>query len=125
MAFDVYDNPDNFTVGSQFFGVVSISVSTTKAEIHASADDDTHETVARYGTGRTGGTITFVDPGEAERAKAATGTMTFTFTDVKASTNISVSISNASIGGHSATVSRDVASTATVPFIAEAAPVYS
>ena len=125
MAFDVYDNPDDFTIGSQFFGVVNVQVGENAAEIHASADDDTHESVARYGTRRTAGSITFVDPGEAARARGATGTMSFVWTDVKKSTNVTVTMENASIGGFNATVGRDTASSATIPFIAESAAVLS
>ncbi|NQU75032.1 MAG: hypothetical protein HQ546_01815 [Planctomycetes bacterium] len=125
MAYKVYHNPTNVTIGSIFYGVVSISVSETFGEIHAAADDETHESVARYTTGRTNGTITFVDPTEAERASGTIGTLTFTLTDVKGAADKTVTIANCSLGGWDATVSRDAASSATVPFIAEAAPAIS
>ncbi len=122
MAFDTYHNPNTFTIGSSFYGVVSITVGTQYGEIHAAADDDTHESVARHGTARTSGTITFVDPHEAMLASNHTGTLSFKWTDAKGSTDLTVSISNASIGGWDSTVSRDSAASATLSFVAEAAP---
>ncbi len=122
MAFDTYHQPDNFNIGGQFYGVVSITVGTQYAEIHAAADDDTHESVARHGTGRTSGTVTFVDPHEAEKASGTTGSLTFTWTDAKGSQNLTVTVANCSIGGWDSTVSRDSAASATVSFIAESAP---
>ena len=123
MAFNTYHNPNTVTIGSvSLTGVVSITVNERYVEIRASADTDTHESVARYGTASTSGTITFVDPTEAESAKGLTGTLSFVWTDVKGATNKTVTIANASIGGYDATVGRDTAANATVPFIAEAAP---
>ncbi len=122
MAFDTYHNPKTLAIGSNFFGVVSISVGTQYSEIHASADADAHESVARHGTARTSGTITFVDPAEALAAANHQGTMTFVWTDAKGSADITVTITNCSTGGYDTTVSRDSAASASLSFIAESAP---
>ena len=123
MAFQVFDNPHTVAIGSvTLTGVVAISVNVSYAEIHASADEDTHESVARHGTASTRGTIQFVDPVEAESAKGLTGTLTFKWNEVKGAADKTVTIATASIGGYDANVTRDAASSASVPFIAEAAP---
>ena len=123
MAFNVYHNPNTVIIGTTAIsGVVSIAVSQSFAEIHAAADDDTHESVARHTTGRTRGTITLVDPTEAEAAAGTTGTLSFVWTDVKGGSDKTVTIQNCSIGGWEANVGRDAASVATMTFVAEAAP---
>ena len=122
MAFNVYHNPTTVTIGStSITGVQSIAVSEDMAEIHASGDSDTHESVARYGTARTSGTITLVDPVSAEAASGTTGTLSAVLTDAKGATNKTLTIANCSIGPWNATVPRDAASTCTLTFIAEAA----
>ena len=123
MAYNVYKNPTGVTIGSTTLtGVVAITVGTTYSEIHARADGEAHETVARAGAASTRGTIAFVDPTQAESAKGEQGTLAFTWTDVKGSTNKSVSITNASIVSWDSNVSMDGASSASAAFIAEAAP---
>jgi hypothetical protein len=124
MAFNVYHNPQSVTLGSSSItGVQSIVVSVRYKEIHAAGDDDTHESVARYTTGRTSGTITLLDPVSAGSVQGQTGTLSFTWKDVKGASDKSVSISGCSIGGYDATVSRDAASAVTLPFVAESVPV--
>ncbi len=123
MAFSVYHNPTNVAIGgASITGVVSISVSQTYDEIHAAADDDTHESVARYTTGRTSGTVALLDPVQAQAASGGTGALVFTWTDASGAANKTVTINNCSIGGWDGVVRRDAASTATLSFIAEAAP---
>ncbi len=123
MAFNVYHNPQNVTLGSSpITGVQSIVVSVRYSEIHAAGDDDTHESVARHTTGRTSGTITLLDPVSADGVQGQTGTLSFTWKDVKGSSDKTVTIQNASVGGYDATVARDAASSVTLPFIAESAP---
>ena len=49
-----YDNPQSVTIGStSITGVQSVSVVVEYAEVHASADDDAHESVARFTTAST------------------------------------------------------------------------
>ena len=124
MAYNVYDNPTVTSLGSNtsITGVVSISVNVSYGEIHAAADDETHEGVARYTTGRTSGTIALLDPVVADTLKDSTGTLTFTYNEVKGGTDKTVTIANCTAGGYSSTVARDSASTISVPFIAEALP---
>jgi hypothetical protein len=123
MAFNVYHNPQDVTIGSNSItGVQSIVVSVRRSEVHASGDDDAHESVARYSTARTSGTITLLDPASAEAASGQTGTLSFTWQDVKGGDDKTVTIQNASLGGYEATVSREQASSVTLPFIAESAP---
>ena len=122
MAYNVYDNPSGVTIGStSLTGVVSIAVQETYREVHAAADTDTHEAVARYATGSTDGVITFLDPVQAELAKDMTGTLTFTAHHVNGTTDIDGTIANCSMGGFDANAARDSASNATVPFVAESA----
>lgn len=123
MAFNVYHNPQNVSLaGTSITGVQSIVVSVRYGEIHAAGDDDAHESVARYATGRTSGTITLLDPVSADAVEGQSGTLSFTWKDVKGGTDKTVTIGNASVGGYSATVSRDAASNVTLPFVAESAP---
>lgn len=123
MAFNVYHNPQNVSIGSTAItGVQAVAVSVQYQEIHAAGDDDLHESVARYGTGRTRGTITLVDPVSAEAAAGQTGTLSFTLKDVKGQSDKTVTIADAFIGGYEARVSRDAASGVTLPFVAESAP---
>jgi len=126
MAFNVYHNPKEVTLDSTpITGVQSVVVSVRYDEIHAAGDADAHESVARYTTGRTSGTITLLDPTSADAVKGQTGTLSFTWQDVKASSDKSVTIADCSIGGYDAAVARDAASSVTLPFIAESAPVIS
>jgi hypothetical protein len=119
MAFNVYHNPQSVSIGStSITGVVSITVAQSFQEIHAAADADAFESVARLTTGRTSGTITLVDPVQAQAVAGATGTLTFTWTNVKGTTNKTVTIANCSIGGWDGTVGRDAASSAKLAFIA-------
>ena len=123
MAFNVYHNPKSVTIGSTpITGVMSIAAGQSFGEIHAAADDDTHESVARHTTGRTRGTLTLVDPTQAEAAAGSTGTLSFVWSDVKGGSDKTVTIQNCSLGGWEAQVGRDAASAATLSFIAESAP---
>ncbi|HUS91411.1 MAG TPA: hypothetical protein VM695_06145 [Phycisphaerae bacterium] len=126
MAFNVYHNPQDVQIGSSpITGVQSIVVSVRYDELHAAGDDDTHESVARYTTGRTSGAITLLDPTSADAVQGQTGTLSFTWKDVKGTADKTVSIADCSVGGYDATVARDAASRATLPFLAESAPVIS
>ena len=123
MAFTVYHNPQNVTLDSTAIsGVQSIVVSVRYGEIHAAGDDDVHESVARYATGRTAGAITLLDPASAAAVAGQSGTLSFTRKDVQGAADKTVTIANASMGGYDAAVSRDAASRVTLPFIAESAP---
>ena len=123
MAFNVYHNPSDVALGSTpITGVQSIVVSVRYHEIHAAGDDDTHESVARYATGRTSGVITLLDPTAADAVAGQSGTLSFTWKDVKGAADKTVTITDCSIGGYDATVSRDAVSTVALPFIAESAP---
>ena len=124
MAFNVYHNPQNVTLGATAItGVQSVIVSVRYAEVHAAGDDETHESLARYTTARTSGTITLLDPTSAEAVRGQTGTLSFTWKDAKGAADKTVTIENCSVGGYEAAVSRDAASGVTLPFIAESAPV--
>ena len=124
MAFNVYHAPRNVTIGqTPIAGVESIVVSVRRQEFCAHGDGDMHATVARFTAGRTSGTITLVDPVGASAAAGRAGTLSFTWTDTKAQADKTVTIAGASIGGYDATVARNSASSVTLPFIAESAPV--
>jgi hypothetical protein len=122
MSFTVFHNPKNVSINTgqpvALTGVVSITCGERFAELHASADDDATESVARRSTGRTGGEITFVDPVQAASAKGLAGTLTFNWTDAKGLADKTVTITGCSIGGYEATVRRDAPSSASVPFLA-------
>lgn len=123
MAFNVYHNPQNVTLGATAVaGVQSIVVSVRYEEIRAAGDADVHESVARYSTARTAGAITLLDPVSAAAVGGLTGTLSFKWKDVKGAADKTVTIANCSMGGYESTVARDRASSATIPFIAEAAP---
>jgi len=101
MAFNVYHDPQNVTLGSSAItGVQSIVVSVRYNEIHAAGDADAHESVARYTTGRTSGTITLLDPTSADSVQGQSGTLSFTWKDVKGSADKTVTIANCSVGGY-------------------------
>jgi hypothetical protein len=124
VSYSVFHNPKNVSIGGvPLTGVVAIVVSQSYAELHAAADGDAHESVARYTTGRTGGAIRLVDPVQAAAAAGAAGTLSFTWTDARGVADRTVTIEGCSLGGYEAAVSRDAVSAATVPFIAESAPV--
>lgn len=123
MAFNVYHNPTTVLIGStSITGVQSITVNVSYAEIHAAGDSDAHESVARFGTGRTSGTITLLDPTSASAVKDISGTLSFVFVDVKAATNKTFTVTSASIGGYTATAGRDSPSNCSLSWIAEALP---
>ncbi len=123
MAFNVYHNPKSVALGeTSITGVQSVVVSVRYGEIRAAGDDDTHESVARYTTARTSGTITLLDPTSADAVKGSTGTLSFVWQDVKGGTDKTVTIAGCSIGGYDAAVRRDAASAVALPFIAESAP---
>ena len=120
MAFTVFHNPRNVALGSlTLTGVTAIVLRSRAAEIHAAADDDLHESVARYATGSTAGVIELVDPVQAAAASGAHGTLSFTLTDVKGQADREVSIAGCSLGPWRMKVRRDAASEAEIPFIAE------
>lgn len=126
MAYNTYHNPNTVLVdgSTPVTGVVSVSVNVTMAEIHGAADDETHEGVARHGTARTSGTITTLDPEEADGLSGTTGDLTFRAMDVKGGSPgyKTCTIADASFGGWNATITRDGVSACSVPFIAEVAP---
>jgi len=126
MAFNVYHDPRGVTIGqTPIAGVESIIVSVRRQEFRAAGDGEMHESVARFTAGRTCGTITLLDPAGAAALAGRTGTLSFTWTDANpgAPGDKTVTIAGASIGGYDATVARGAASTVTLPFIAESAPV--
>ena len=124
MAFNVYHDPTNVTIGqTPIAGVESIIVSVRRQELHAAGDGEMHESVARFTAGRTSGTVTLIDPAVAAAVAGRTGTLSFTWTDTKAQADKTVTIAGASIGGYDATVARGAAGGVTLPFIAESAPV--
>ena len=94
--YNTYYNPHNFVIGSIFYSVQSVTVSVTYAEIHGAGDDDTVENIARYATATVRGTITLLDPAQADTIKGSTGTLSFDYTDAQAGSDLSVSIANAS-----------------------------
>jgi len=123
MAFNVYHNPQNVTLGTTAIaGVQCIVVSVRYGEIYPAGGDDTHESVARHTTGRTSGTITLLDATSADGIQGQTGTLSFTWKDVKGNGDKTVTIQNASVGGYDAELARDSASTVTLPFLAESTP---
>lgn len=126
MAFKVYHNPTAVAIGAvSLTGVVAIAIQQSYEEIHAAADGDVHESVARYTTGRTSGSIRLVDPVQAQAVAGTHGSLSFTWTDVQGAENKSVTIANCSVGPFEGVVQRDGASSAVLRFIAESAPVVS
>ena len=124
MAFNIYHDPANVTIGqTPIAGVESIIVSFRRQEFRAHGDGEMHESVARFTAGRTSGAITLVDPAGAAALAGRTGTLSFTWKDTKAQADKTITIAGASVGGYDATVARNAASGVTLPFIAESAPV--
>lgn len=126
MSFTIYHDPANVTIGqTPLAGVESIIVSVRRQEFRAHGDGEMHESVARFTAGRTSGVITLLDPAGAAAAAGRAGTLSFTWTDTNpgAPGDKTVTIAGASIGGYDATVARNSASSVTLPFIAESAPV--
>lgn len=126
MAFNVYHDPRNVTIGqAAIAGVESIVVSIRCQEFCAHGDGEMHESVARFTAGRTSGAITLLDPAGAAEVAGRAGTLSFTWKDTKAQADKTVTIAGAYIGGYDATVARNAASSVTLPFIAETAPMVS
>jgi len=124
MAYNVYHDPRDVMIGSTpISGVESIVVSVRHREFRAVGDGHMHESVARFTSRRTSGAITLADPASAAAAAGLVGELSFTWTDAKAQADKAVTIAGASIGGYDATVARAAAGIATLPFVAEAAPV--
>jgi len=124
MAYNVYHDPRDVMIGSTpIAGVESIVVSVRYREFRAVGDGERHESVARHTAARTSGAITLADPAGAAAAAGLAGELSFTWNDAEAQDDKTVTIAGASIGGYDAAVARDAASSATLPFIAEAAPV--
>jgi len=122
MAFTVYHNPYDVNLGGPVTGVVAVAVAQSFGEVHAAADADVHETVAGYTTGRVTGSITLVDPTQAQALSGRTGTLTFKWKDAKGGAAKTVTVANCSVTGWQAAVSRGSASSAVVGFMAESAP---
>ncbi len=124
MAYNVYHDPGNVMIDSTpIVGVESIVVSVRHKEFRAVGDGEMHESVARFTAGRTSGAITLIDPAGAAAAANLTGELSFTWADAKAQADKTVTIAGISIGGYDATAAREAAGSATLPFIAETAPV--
>lgn len=124
MAYNVYHEPRNVMIGSApIAGVESIVVSVCHQEFRAVGDGEMHESVARFTAARTSGAITLADPAGAAAAAGRAGELSFTWTDANAQSDKTVTIAGASIGGYDATTARAAAGIATLPFIAETAPV--
>ena len=122
----VYHNPNTVSINAvALTGVVAISVDVNLAEIHASADDDTVEAVARYGLQSTGGQIQFIDAKEAESADGLAGTLLATLVDPKGGGNKTLTIANVAVTGFSIGIVMNAAPGCTVGFIAESAPAIS
>ena len=121
-----YDNPYDVSIdGNPITGVVAVSISESAAVIRASADTDTHDSIARHGTRATRGTITTLDPEQAEAAGGNRGTLIFKLHDVEGGAAKTGTVLNASTAPWTAGITRDGASSCTVPFIAESAVAYT
>ena len=126
MAFNTYNNPFDVVMdGNSLTGVVAVTIGVSAAEVHAAADDDAHESVARGATKRVSGSISFVDPTQAAAARGLNGTLVFKINEVKGGTDKTYTTANVATGGSTSNVARDAASGGTIPFIAEALPVIS
>jgi hypothetical protein len=123
MSFTVYHNPYDVNLAGPVTGVVAVAVGQSFGEVHAAADADVHETVAGYAAGRVTGSISLVDPTQAQALSGRTGTLTFKWKDAKGGAAKVVTVANCSITGWKAAVSRGAASSAVVGFVAESAPV--
>ena len=121
-SYQVYENVTSVTLGSvTLYGVQSITVVQTAAEIHASGDADTYEGVARGGTVSTRVTITTVDPVDADSWHGLYGTLGATYTDAKGSTNKTLAIVGCTVVAVNQGVTRDAPSNGSVELIAESA----
>ncbi len=123
MSFAVYHNPHDVKIGDVLLSnVQSIVVSVRYHEIRADDTCDPNISVpVRYG--RTAGAITLLEPVSAAAVAGLTGTLSFKWKDVKGATDKTVTIANCSMGGYESPVKFPViASSATISFVAEAAP---
>ena len=120
MAYNVYHNPKTVTLGATpITGVVSISVQQQFAELHAAADNDVHESVAVQTTGRTTGSISLLDPVQAQAIAGTSGTLSFVWSSAAgASGDKTVTITGCCMAGWDGQVGRDMASRATLRFVA-------
>ena len=121
MAYNVYHNPKNVTMGgTAVTGVVAVAVSQTYGELHASADSDVHESLAVRTTGRTTGLITLLDPVQAQALGGASGTLSFVWSNAAggSGTDKTVTITGCAITGWEGQVGRDQASRTALKFVA-------
>jgi hypothetical protein len=119
MSYNVYHSPKNVTLGgTAITGVTAIAVSQMYGELHAAADADVHESVAVHTTGRTAGTLSLLDPVQAQAAGGLSGTLVFTWTNAAGSNDKTVTITGCSMAGWDGQVGRDQASRAVLKFVA-------
>ena len=119
MAYNVYHNPKNVTLGATpITGVVAVALAQQHGELHAAADNDVHESVAVHTTGQTNGAIVLLDPVQAQAIAGTTGTLSFVWSNAAGSGDKTVTITGCSIAGWEGQVGRDGASRATLRFIA-------
>jgi len=118
-AYKVFVNVESVVLGStSLVGVQEISYNKTWTEIHASADADTHETVAEGGVCSVRGTIAFTAPNMAEDIDGESGTLSFTVKSGAGLADETVTITGVTITGSGGSVRHRAASAGTVSFIA-------
>lgn len=106
MAFNVYHNPQNVTLGDTAIkGVESIATSCR----YEGAD-----------SGRTSGSITLLDPEVADAIAGEKGTMCFTWKGNGGA--ITITLRRCGVGGYDKAASHGPGASITLPFIAESAP---
>jgi len=119
ISYQVFKNVSSVTLGgTAVYGVQSIRVTKKRAEIHASGDADVYEPIAEVGAAGVSGTITTLDPTDAEALDGVSGTLSFVWKDAKGSTDKTVTIANVVVTGIANSVAHDSASSASVSFIA-------
>ena len=122
ISYQTFKNVSAVTIGSlSVYGVTSITVEKTWAEIHASGDADTYEPIADVGTCSVRGTINTVDPTDADEADGVTGSLGATYKDAKGGADKTLAIAGVSVTGANQTVTKDQPSGGTISFIAASA----
>ena len=117
-----YHNAKSVTIGSvSLTGVTGIQWSHDRPEISGSADGEVYAKVAGYGTAIVRGSITFLDPEQADAAENISGTLTATLQGIGSDADKTLTIVTVVTGGDSDNVSRDAVAACTVPFIVESA----
>jgi len=115
-----YFNVKSLSVGStSLTGVTGISWSHARPEVVGSSDGATYADVAGFGTAIVRGSISFLNPTQADAADSLTGTLTATLQGIGSAADKTLVITDVVMGGDDNNVTRDAVAGSTVPFIVE------